>query len=123
MEDLPLLSSLDMARFTARGFLRFDGVVPEEINAQFLAEAGEADYPKPGQKMMRTYGELLHRAQIPEVAAATDGIVKIGWPVFASRMFMPCWSNRSWMLKTSRPGWSGTRSETCSASPWPQPVE
>ena len=71
MGDLPLLGSLDMARFVARGFLRFDGVVPAEINAQFLAEAGEADYPKPGQKMMRTYGELLARAQIPEVAAAT----------------------------------------------------
>jgi hypothetical protein len=71
MEDLPLLNSLDMARFVARGFLRFDGVVPAEINDQFLAEAGEADYPKPGQKMMRTYGELLARARIPEVAAAT----------------------------------------------------
>jgi hypothetical protein len=38
----PLLSSLDMARFVARGFLRFDSVVPAEINEQFLAEAGEA---------------------------------------------------------------------------------
>ncbi len=68
---LPLLNSLDMARFVARGFLRFDGVVPAEINDQFLAEAGEADYPQPGQKMMRTYGELLARAQIPEVAPGT----------------------------------------------------
>jgi len=65
MSDAPLLNSLEMARFVARGFLRFDGVVPEEINAQFLAEAGEA--PKPGQKMLRTYGELLANAQIPEV--------------------------------------------------------
>jgi len=65
---LPLLNSLDMARFVARGFLRFDGVAPAEINDQFLAEAGEADYPQPGQKMKRTYGELLARAQIPEVA-------------------------------------------------------
>jgi len=63
----PLLSSLDMARFVARGFLRFDGVVPAEINDQFLAEAGEADYPKPGRKMLRTYGELLANARIPEV--------------------------------------------------------
>ena len=67
MSEAPLLSSLDMARFVARGFLRFDGVVPAEINAQFLAEAGEADYPKPGRKMLRTYGELLAGAQIPEV--------------------------------------------------------
>ena len=64
---LPLLNSLEMARFVARGFLRFDGVVPDEINAQFLSEAGEADYPKPGQRMLRTYGELLANAQIPEI--------------------------------------------------------
>ena len=38
MTNLPLLSSLDMARFAARGFLRFDAVVPDEINAQFLAD-------------------------------------------------------------------------------------
>ena len=71
MTDAPLLGSLDMARFVARGFLRFDGVVPDEINDQFLAEAGEADYPQPGRKMMRTYGELLARADIPEVAPGT----------------------------------------------------
>ncbi|MGZ6014000.1 MAG: phytanoyl-CoA dioxygenase family protein, partial [Caulobacteraceae bacterium] len=34
---------------------------------QFLAEAGEADYPRPGAKMMQTYGALLANAQIPEV--------------------------------------------------------
>lgn len=66
MIALPLLSSLDMARFVARGFLRFDGVVPAEINDQFLEEVGEADYPKPGRKMLRTYGELLAKARIPE---------------------------------------------------------
>ena len=36
MSDLPLLSSAQMARFAARGFLRFDAVVPDEINAQFI---------------------------------------------------------------------------------------
>lgn len=64
-----LLDSLDMARFVARGFLRFDAVVPDEINAQFLAEAG--DIPEPGQKMRRTYGELLAKSGIPEVAPGT----------------------------------------------------
>ena len=71
MSALPLLGALDMARFVARGFLRFDGVVADEINAQFLAEVGEAEYPRPGAKMRRTYGELLAKAQIPEVAAGT----------------------------------------------------
>ena len=43
LEAAPLLKALDMARFVARGFLRFDAVVPE---------AG--DSPGPGQKLRRT---------------------------------------------------------------------
>jgi hypothetical protein len=66
---LPLLDALQMARFAARGFLMFDAVVPEEINAQFLAEAGEP--PEPGRKMKRTYGELLGRAELPEAMPGT----------------------------------------------------
>lgn len=65
--DLHLLSALDMARFTARGFLRMDGVVPDEINAQFLAEAGQAKPPEPGRKMLGTYMELLANSGVPEV--------------------------------------------------------
>ena len=71
MTDLPLLTARDMATFTARGFLRMDGVVPEAINAQFLAEMGEVAAPEPGRKLRRAYGELLARADIPEVAAGT----------------------------------------------------
>ena len=68
---LPLLNALDMARFAARGFLRMDGVVPDEINAQFLEEAGTPPDVAPGRKMMRTYGEMLARSGVPEVAAGT----------------------------------------------------
>ncbi|THD64759.1 phytanoyl-CoA dioxygenase family protein [Phenylobacterium sp.] len=68
MTTLPLLGALDMARFTARGFLRFDAAVPDDINAQFLEEVGEANYPAPGQGMLMTYGGLLAKTQIPEVA-------------------------------------------------------
>lgn len=64
----PLLGALDMARFAARGFLRFDGVVPEDINAQFLAEVGQAPDPIPGRRLRRAYGELLAGAAIPEAA-------------------------------------------------------
>lgn len=64
-----LLDSLQMASFVARGFLRFDAVVPDEINAQFLAEVGEIAEPHPGRKLRRTYGELLAQAQIPETPA------------------------------------------------------
>ena len=66
-ETLPLLNALDMARFTARGFLRFDAAVPAEINAQFLAEAGEPPKPAPGRKMLGTYMELLANSGVPEV--------------------------------------------------------
>ena len=70
--NAPLLSALDMARFVAKGYLRFDGVVPDEINSQFLAEMGEAGDPVPGQRVMRAFGDLLRQAQVPEVAAGTS---------------------------------------------------
>lgn len=66
---LPLLNALDMARFAARGFLRLDSVVPDEINAQFLAEAGTPPEVAAGRKLMRTYGEMLAGSAIPQVAA------------------------------------------------------
>ena len=71
MSEAPLLGALDMARFVAKGYLRFDAVVPDEINAQFLAEMGEAGEPVPGQRVMRAFGDLLRQAQVPEVAAGT----------------------------------------------------
>jgi hypothetical protein len=69
VSELPLLGALDMARFAARGFLRMDAVVPDEINAQFLAEVGEIAEPQPGRKLRAAYGELLANAGVPEVGA------------------------------------------------------
>ena len=71
MTNLPLLSSLDMARFASRGFLRFNAVVPDEINAQFLAEAGEMADVEQGRSVRRVFGEALATNAIPEVAAGT----------------------------------------------------
>jgi len=71
MNDLPLLSSAQMASFVARGFLRFDGAVPAQINAQFMAEAGEVAELAEGGKIMAVYGDTLAASQIPEVAAGT----------------------------------------------------
>ncbi|MEI6438674.1 MAG: phytanoyl-CoA dioxygenase family protein [Alphaproteobacteria bacterium] len=71
MRDLPLLSAEQMASFVARGFLRFDAVVPDEINQQFMDAIGEIAPAIPGQKLRRTYGEILARADIPQVAAGT----------------------------------------------------
>jgi Phytanoyl-CoA dioxygenase (PhyH) len=36
--DVPLLNSTQMAQFTAKGFLRFDAVVPAEVNALCIEE-------------------------------------------------------------------------------------
>ena len=66
-----LLSSVQMARFVARGFLRFDAVVPPQINQQFIAEAGEAGEPKPGARVLQSLGELFAANSLPEVAAGT----------------------------------------------------
>ena len=68
---VPLLSSAQMASFVARGFLRFDGVVPDAINRQFMSEAGEAAEPRPGQKVITALGELFARNQLPEIAPGT----------------------------------------------------
>lgn len=62
-----LLSSLDMARFVARGFLRFDAVVPDEINRAFMQEAG--DFAAPGGSIRKVYGQALASSSIPEVPA------------------------------------------------------
>ena len=64
----PLLSDEQMARFVARGFLRFDAAVPAEINQAFLAEAGQAPDPTPGGKPWATYAALMARNAIPEIA-------------------------------------------------------
>ena len=69
MSNLPLLDAHSMASFAARGFLRMDAVVPADINAQFLAEAGTPPDIVAGRKMLRTYGEMLAASGVPEVAA------------------------------------------------------
>ncbi len=66
-----LLTDSDVARFVARGFLRFDAAVPDNINAAFLAEAGEAPEAEPGRKLRTAYGALLATNAIPEVAPGT----------------------------------------------------
>ncbi len=71
MSNLPLLSTKQMASFTARGFLRLDAVVPDAINTQFLKEAGEIPPAEPGGNLRRVYGEALAASAIPEVAAGT----------------------------------------------------
>ncbi len=68
---MTLLNSVDMASFAARGFLKFDGLVPDEINAQFLTETGqpaasEADSPE------AHYGEVMANGGVPVIAPGTS---------------------------------------------------
>lgn len=65
-----LLTTPQVASFVARGFLRFDAAVPDDINAQFLAEAGEAPEAS-GQGLRAVYGRTLAQSAIPEVPAGT----------------------------------------------------
>ena len=44
-EGSPLLSTQEMARFVARGFLRFDALVPPDINRRFIDAYDERGLP------------------------------------------------------------------------------
>jgi hypothetical protein len=71
MSERVLLTSAQMASFVARGFLRFDAAVPNEINAQFMAEAGKVPELAEGGRINRLYAETLASSGIPEVPAGT----------------------------------------------------
>ena len=60
---LERLNSKQMASFAARGFLRFDGRVPPDINELFMDEAG--------RRNASSYAELIANSRIPEVPAGT----------------------------------------------------
>jgi hypothetical protein len=68
--DLPLLDSRAMARFAARGFLLFEGIVPESINRDFLDLVPPVER-REGEPLMAAYGRLIARTDIPEVAPGT----------------------------------------------------
>jgi len=70
MTEPVLLDSSQMASFVARGFLRFDGLVPDDINAQFIDEVGRPPAAS-GDKLMRAYARLLADSGIPAVPAGT----------------------------------------------------
>jgi len=67
--DPLLLSTAQMARFAARGYLRFEAVVPERINNAFLALVGEAGDGSEG--LAGHYKRLLEESAVPVVAAGT----------------------------------------------------
>lgn len=94
-----LINSLDMAHFVARGFLRLDAVVPQEINQAFLASLNppETDHQAlpashfsklmdlevipevpPGTRLEEVYatGSPLNRMlKLPEVSGAIESLI------------------------------------------------
>lgn len=70
MNEQYLLNSNQMAEFAARGFLRMDGIVPEEINQQFLDDIGHVD-EKEITSPMDHYGKVMATSAVPVVNAGT----------------------------------------------------
>lgn len=63
------LTTQQMATFAARGFLRMDGIVPQEINQRFLDDIGEAS-PEPDSPLGH-YGNIMRSSVVPLVEAGT----------------------------------------------------
>ncbi|MCP5182155.1 MAG: phytanoyl-CoA dioxygenase family protein [Pseudomonadales bacterium] len=69
MTNIPL-RTLHMARFTARGFLRMDAVVPPALNARFLADVGHPP-DDAVDNLWQHYGRIMQTSAIPLVIPGT----------------------------------------------------
>ena len=67
------LDSRQMAEFVARGVLRFDAAIPDEINAAFIEAAGRFEAPEDAsiQSVMAAYRHMMQTNDIPAVNAGT----------------------------------------------------
>lgn len=75
-----LLNSKQMASFVARGFLRFDELVPAEVNAAVMAEidAGSIKAAAAGTPLSQCYPEpssIGHMLRMPEVQGIIQSLV------------------------------------------------
>ncbi|MDX3228139.1 phytanoyl-CoA dioxygenase family protein [Streptomyces sp. ME19-01-6] len=74
-----LLSSVQMARFVARGSLRLDAVVPAEMNAEGLAVLADGVPPVPyGTPVSKAYAEnsfARRLLELPQVSGALHSLV------------------------------------------------
>jgi hypothetical protein len=70
MSESVLLDSRQMASFVARGFLRFDAVVPDAVNRAFLDALGRVDASNIDH-MRAYYGRIMGSGAIPVVNAGT----------------------------------------------------
>ncbi|MBE8472058.1 phytanoyl-CoA dioxygenase family protein [Streptomyces justiciae] len=77
-----LLSSVQVARFVAHGFLRLDGVVPAEMNAEaldvFAADLPAVPYGTPVPKAFPEGAFARRLVELPAVAGALQSLVGPG---------------------------------------------
>ena len=79
MSDCVKLNSREMAEFAAEGLLRFDGIVPDVINQQFLAEAFELARGYPWNRIKyRVQGDNGTRRASP-LASRSGGYREFSW--------------------------------------------
>ena len=69
MDTAIRLSTAQMAHFAARGFLRFDAVVPAAINRQFMADVGEI--PTDVESTVERYLGIMQSSTLPLVTPGT----------------------------------------------------
>ncbi|MFT5928134.1 MAG: hypothetical protein ACI805_001251 [Candidatus Azotimanducaceae bacterium] len=62
--DTVKLNSKQMAEFAARGFLRFDSIVPQELNDKFLKEVGHVPLEEVNNPLQH-YGKVMASSAIP----------------------------------------------------------
>jgi len=75
-----LLTTRQMAQFAARGFLRFDALVPDDLNRQFLAEVEADRVPvvPAGVPLAEAYPEgssLRKLIELPQVQGVIESLV------------------------------------------------
>jgi hypothetical protein len=68
MTERILLTSIQMATFAARGFLRFDAVVPDEVNRSFLALVDDVSAAEVSS-IREHYGRIMAGSAIPRIPA------------------------------------------------------
>ena len=78
-----LLTTHQMARFVAQGYLRFDAIVPDELNDQFVREAKANEIPEvpAGTALSAAYPEgsaLFRLVRLPAVEGIIESLVGPG---------------------------------------------
>ena len=69
-ENKIMLTDEQMANFTAKGYLKLDSVIPDEINKQFLNDIGHTTN-EPVDSVQDHYSRIMQKSSIPIVKAGT----------------------------------------------------